>query len=107
MKGQGNANFMGNDAAVPRKTFALGRSRASLAELEVPKLARTCYDPSQIATCRAAFAEMLETWRKVAARCQARARAEAESAVFNQRVVAWMAGSATASAHWKARMATP
>ena len=51
-------------------------------------LARTSYDPSQIATCRTVFAEMLESWRRLAARTGAAARAEAEVRVFNQMVVA-------------------
>lgn len=51
-------------------------------------LARTSYDPSQIATCRAAFAEMMDSWRTVAARSEAKARAAAEDSVFAQMVVA-------------------
>ena len=51
-------------------------------------LARTSYDPSQIATARAAFAEMVEGWRSIAARSEARARAAAEEQVFAQMLVA-------------------
>lgn len=51
-------------------------------------LARTSYDPSQVATCRAIFAEMQDSWRGLAARSAAAARAEAEVRVFNQMVVA-------------------
>ena len=51
-------------------------------------LARTSYDPSQIATARAAFAEMVEGWRSIAARSEARARAAAEAQVFAQMLVA-------------------
>lgn len=51
-------------------------------------LARTSYDPAQIATARAAFAEMVEGWRSVAARSEARARAAAEAQVFAQMLVA-------------------
>ena len=51
-------------------------------------LARTSYDPAQLATCRQVFAELQDSWQKVAARSEVRARAEAELRVFNQMVVA-------------------
>lgn len=51
-------------------------------------LARTSYDPSQVEACRTLFAELLQSWGKVAARSEAAARAGAEVRVFNQMVVA-------------------
>lgn len=45
-------------------------------------------DPVQIAKARLTFAGMVQSWRAVARRSDARARSDAEARVFNQMVVA-------------------
>ena len=51
-------------------------------------LGRSTYPKTQIAACRAEMAQLCATWRAIAARSEAKARAEAEAQVFNQMAVA-------------------
>lgn len=51
-------------------------------------LGRATYPTAQIAAARAEMAALCTTWRAIAARSEAKARAEAEVQVFNQMAVA-------------------
>jgi hypothetical protein len=51
-------------------------------------LGRSGYPAAQVAACRAEFAALALTWRAVAGRSDAGARAEAEAQMFGQMVVA-------------------